>query len=235
MTSSMIGDDEEKIHVMSISNTTSSQSKILDLGDQFEASITPTVPMNLKSAISCFVSIEAKYDQAVQDQDALIRGVTRRIPVPKTPHEAKDPLVPLTLSPTTQAEFRTPGLPYAEFRKAAEVANKVIEKQMPMATKRFMSQAGRYEIDQIEQLEVNITILRQHMRNVELQIMSYTPRSSMDVVLKLKFLTALMLDGGEVETDYFAYLIEECAEVLENDATLMNAAHEYQPVKNIFD
>lgn len=214
---------KRKASIVSTKSATSDTSKTQGLSDQFDVSSPPDVPMSLKSAISYFSDIEAKYDQAIQDQDVLIREINQRIPRTNVSDGAQGLLVPMMLTPTARSEFHASDLPYDEFRKMAELANKVVKKQMPMATKRFMSQAGRYEIDQIEQLEANITILRQHMRNVELQIMNHTPRSGLDVALKLKFLAALMLDGGEVEMDYFAYLIEECAEILEDDVTLISS------------
>ena len=50
---------------------------------------------------------------------------------------------------------------------------------------------------------------------LETQILQYLPHCLEDVSAKLKFVVSLMLDGQEIETDYFAFLVEECAEVMD--------------------
>jgi len=171
--------------------------------------------MNLKTAISYFSDVEEQCDRAIQAQDDLIRRVTRRMPEKTARTDQSETYVPLTLTPALRPDLKASEMPFEEFHEVAGLANKVLQKQMPMATKRFMSQAGRLEIDQIEQLEAGISSLRQLMRDVELQILNHTPQSADEVAMKLKFMAALMLDGGEIEVDFFAYLVEESAEILE--------------------
>jgi len=175
------------------------------------------LPMNLRKAIQYFSEIESRCDDAIQEQDNLIRQITRRLPEDAIEAPGVDEYIPLTISKDVRTSLKGSDLPFDEFREVALLANKVIKNQMPMATKRFMSQAGRQEVDRIEDLEVDISSLRQQMRDVELQILNHTPRTAEEVARKLKFMTALMLDGGEIEVDFFAYLVEEAADVLEGD------------------
>jgi hypothetical protein len=53
------------------------------------------------------------------------------------------------------------------------------------------------------------------MRVLESRILQFLPQSLEDVSAKLKFVVSLMLDGQEIETEYFAFLVEECAEVMD--------------------
>jgi hypothetical protein len=53
------------------------------------------------------------------------------------------------------------------------------------------------------------------MRELEDRILQAVPTCLEDVSAKLKFAVALMLDGQEIETDYFAWLVEECAQVMD--------------------
>ena len=172
--------------------------------------------MNLSRAIEHFTSIEDKCDAAIQEQDDLLRQITRRIPEDWVSTTDKSNYMPLIAFPFSQSDVKASDLPFQEYRQVAELANKVMGKQMPMATNRFMNQAKRHEIDQIEQLEADIEHLREMMRNVETQILDYTPCTAEEVAVKLKFVTALMLDGGEIEIDFFVYLVEECADILQD-------------------
>lgn len=191
--------------------------KVLDTQEEDKAAEVKALSdkMNLFRAIEYFTLLEETCDTAIQEQDDLIRQITRRIPEGSASDTDKDSCVPLISVAAPRSDLNASDLPYEDYRQVAELANKVIAKQMPMATKRFMSQAGRHEIDQIEDLEAEIEHLRQMMRNVEMQILNQTPWTVEEVVAKLKFVTALMLDGGEVEIDFFVYLVEECACVLE--------------------
>lgn len=167
----------------------------------------------ISGAIAYFDSIEEQCDKLIQEQDDLIRQVTRRLPGRSDDWPSEDTHQPLsgTMAP---AAAKPTDLPFEEFRQVADLANKVVPRQMPMATNRFMRQASRDEIDRIEQLEVAIDCQRELMRSIEEQILNFTPQTAEEVVIKLKFVSTLMLDGGEIETDFFAYLVEESAEIL---------------------
>jgi len=171
--------------------------------------------MDIKKAIQYFSKIEDQCDIAIQEQDFIIRNITRRLPDTKEAFKTSASYVPLMLEPCNRVVQKVSDLPYTEFRQVAQLANKVLDQQMPMATKRFMHQASPEEIEEIEQLEVDITSLRQRMRDIEILILNQVPKNADEVAMKLKFLAALMLDGGEIELDYFAYIVEESAEILE--------------------
>ena len=183
--------------------------------EELESKSKEPQPMNLRKTIQYFSDIENRCDDAIQEQDTLIRQITRRLPEETLKSPSGNEYIPLTAPNDVRTSLKGSDLPYDEYREVAQLANKVIKNQMPMATKRFMNQAGRQEVDRIEYLEVDISSLRQQMRDIEIQILNHTPKTAGEVAQKLKFMAALMLDGGEIEVDFFAYLVEEAADVLE--------------------
>jgi hypothetical protein len=170
--------------------------------------------MDIRLALEYYASLEQKCDDLIQKQDDIIRSVMRHVPrtnafgdtdgfLGAQPDEAGQPGL-----------VSTADMPFDEFKQVAKLANKVVTKQMPMATNRFMRQAGPTQVDAIENLEIDIGVVRQHMTNVEVQILDTVPKTMDGVAAKLKFMSMLMLDGNDIEVDYFAYLVEECAEIL---------------------
>jgi hypothetical protein len=55
------------------------------------------------------------------------------------------------------------------------------------------------------------------MSAIEQEILDHTPRSSAEAVDKLQFISSLMMNGGSMEIDFFAYLVEECAVVIKGE------------------
>ena len=50
---------------------------------------------------------------------------------------------------------------------------------------------------------------------LEAEILEQRPESGREAVAKLQLLTACLIDGQELELGHFAYLVAECADVLE--------------------
>jgi chemotaxis protein histidine kinase CheA len=173
--------------------------------------------LDFDKAIKYFSETEEKCDLLIQRQDDLIRHVSRRMHGSADKTGDADMLVQLSPNPGVRTSLNATDLPFSEYRKIAALAVDRVGKQMPMATMRFIAQAGNSEVDIIEDLEAEIMELRRMMRNIEEVIIEQTPRSARDATTKLKFMTGLMLDGGEIEVDLFAYVVAECAEVIEID------------------
>lgn len=193
-----------------------------------QAVISPTTNRNVEDqldfekAIKYFSETEEKCDLIIQRQDDLIRHVSRRMRGSIDKTGDADTLVQMSADPLIRTSLNATDLPFSEYRKIAALAVDRIGKQMPMATMRFINQAGNSEVDTIEDLEAEIMELRRLMRNIEEMILEQTPLSARDATTKLKFMTGLMLDGGEIEIDLFAYVVAECAEVIELDLNLIN-------------
>jgi hypothetical protein len=184
-------------------------------GDIVEENELKTETMNIKLALQYYASLEEKCDALIQEQDDIIRSVMRHVPRSSDAGSA-DGFYSAQPAAEHPALVSTADMPYEEFHEVAKLANKVVPKHMPMATNRFMRQAGSAQIDAIENLEIDIGVVRQHMTNVEVQILDTVPKSTDDIAAKLKFMSMLMLDGNDMEVEYFAYLVEECAEVLQD-------------------
>lgn len=171
--------------------------------------------LDFKKAISYFAEIEDRCDQVIQKQDELIRLVSRRMRGTVDTTGEADTKLPMSPQDGNRTTINATDLPFSEYRKIAAMANTRVGPQMPMATMRFISQAGRSEIDMIEDLEAEVIELRRLMTEIEALVLENVPRSAEDATAKLTFMTGLMLDGGEIEFDYFAYIVAECAEVID--------------------
>jgi hypothetical protein len=158
------------------------------------AYLAQETPFLLSQAIKYYDELEEKCDAAIQEQDELIRAVTLRRrgaqPSDTVPNEHTEQ----TLSSRAQ--------PPAESALA------------PMVSPSFVTEATQDEISNIEMLEFEILQLRQRMHIVERAIAKHEPLTPTDTAKKLKFLARLIADGGEVEMDAFAQLVEVGAEML---------------------
>lgn len=103
---------------------------------------------------------------------------------------------------------------FGEFRRMHDLAQKVVPEGLPNASRRFMMQARSPDLVEIEDLEESIRLCRCRMGILEHDILNLTPASAQDAAVKLKFMSSLMLDGGNLDVDFFAYLVEECAFVI---------------------
>jgi hypothetical protein len=159
---------------------------------------------SVSDQIRDYEAMEKQCDDLLSRQDALRQAIFGRVPA--------------------DAPFRMTDRPFEEFRGAVDMAQKCIHRALPLSTRRFLENLDTSEMSQIERIEQQIADLRRDMQRQEETIMEYLPRSLEDVSAKLKFVVSLMLDGQEIETDYFAYLVEECAEVMDGSITGLRAA-----------
>jgi hypothetical protein len=103
---------------------------------------------------------------------------------------------------------------FGEFRQMHALARKVVPGGLPNASRRFVMKARAPGVVEIEELEETIRLCRGRMTAIEQDILNLAPASVEDATAKLKFMASLMLDGGNLEVDFFAYLVEECAFVI---------------------
>lgn len=71
------------------------------------------------------------------------------------------------------------------------------------------------QLEELEEHEAKISLLRYHLQVLEQRILELRPPDADNALKKLKFISALVIDGKEFDMDYFAYLIQECAETCE--------------------
>lgn len=171
--------------------------------------------------IRAYERLEGMCDDAITRQETLSRSVLGRLALaPALSDQGSD------LACALSAEgSRLTTRPFEEFRGAVDLAQKCIRNALPMATRRFIENLDRSEVVAIETLESEVARLRAEMRRQEEHILQCLPQCLEDVSAKLKFVVSLMLDGQEIETEYFAYLVEECADVMDGSiGHLRNAA-----------
>ena len=104
---------------------------------------------------------------------------------------------------------------FGDFRDMADMAARVVPGGFPISTKRFILNVCSAEFEDIEVIETEIRLLKSQMADLERKIMNATPDNIIEATRKLKFMVAMMLDGTEIEQDYFAYLVEECADIID--------------------
>ena len=162
------------------------------------------IPFSLANAIGYHAELEAKCDAIIQKQDDLIRGVTQRC------RESQ----PLSSDNPKYAPLVSPG-------REPQSADRSVQEQAafpdvfaPMASQAFILQASDDEAEEIEQCEFDIALLRQRMRAVEDEIVNHAPLAPVDLAKKMKFIAGLVADGGEVDMDAFARLVEEGSNML---------------------
>ncbi len=112
-------------------------------------------------------------------------------------------------------------LAFDDFRHMHELARKVVPSGLPNAGRRFVMKAQSPSLTQIEDLEETIRLCRCRMAVYEQDILNLAPVSAQDAAVKLKFMASLMLDGGNLEVDFFAYLVEERAFVIAAQLTCL--------------
>ncbi|SIS77145.1 hypothetical protein [Phaeovulum vinaykumarii] len=101
---------------------------------------------------------------------------------------------------------------YARIGRAHSEAMKAAEGRTTLP--RLFHDPAAPELLEIEELEGEIRIYRFQLQTVQNVIFETEPQTVNEAVAKLKFLSRAMADGVDFEVDYFAYMIEECADII---------------------
>ena len=168
------------------------------------AHVKKDIPFNLSTAIQYFAELEAKCDEVIQKQDDLIREVTLRCRDARQASSSNPSYAPLVAATVDQDD------PDVSAGSKSNVSTSLA----PMASQTFILEATVDEAEDIEQLEFEIIQFRQRMRAVEDEIVNHNPLTPTDLAKKMKFLAGLVADGGEVDMDAFARLVEEGSDML---------------------
>ena len=113
-----------------------------------------------------------------------------------------------------RAEMSISDIPFKDFQQLHRLAQTVVPGGLLNASKRFVMNACSPNFVEIEDLEEMIKLYRYRLSIIEQAVLDFVPSSASEAVAKLKFMSSLMLDGGNLEVDFFAYLVEECALVI---------------------
>lgn len=178
---------------------------------------------SLSDLIRAYERLEKQWDDAITRQESLRRSLQVR----RGPDLQPDGVAALGARPA--GADRITARPFEEFRDAVELAQKCIRNALPLTTRRFIENLDRPEISEFDALDRQITRLTAEMQAQEAQILEFLPQSLEDVSAKLKFVVSVMLDGQPVETDYIAFLVEECAEVMDGSIGHLRRAASIAP------
>lgn len=113
-----------------------------------------------------------------------------------------------------RSEMSISDIAFKDFRQLHRLAQSVVPSGLPKASRRFVVNACTPGFVEIEDLEEMIKLYRFRMSVIEQDILDKVPSSVAEAVAKLNFMSSLMIDGGNIEVDFFAYLVEECASVI---------------------
>ena len=118
-----------------------------------------------------------------------------------------------------RADMSISDISFKDFKQLHRLAQSVVPGGLPKASRRFVVNACTPGFVEIEYFEETIKLYRYRMSIIEQDILDHVPVSAQEAVAKLNFISSLMLDGGNIEVDFFAYLVEECAFVIASKMT----------------
>ena len=169
------------------------------------------------SLIEQFDYVETLCEEALTRQDELARQyyVAQQGNVAMT----SDLVEVKTGGLRERADMSISDMSFKEFKQLHRLAQSVVPGGLPKASRRFVVNACTPGFVEIEYFEETIKLYRYRMSIIEQDILDHVPVSAQEAVAKLNFISSLMLDGGNIEVDFFAYLVEECAFVIASKMT----------------
>jgi hypothetical protein len=107
---------------------------------------------------------------------------------------------------------------FRQVRFRARFADTALSRALPLKRKRVLLSVLGSGFDDIESLRAKIEVLRARLLAVESDIYNATPTCVRDSVQKIRFLTAILLNGDDLDVDFYAFLVDECAQIIEFSA-----------------
>jgi len=176
-----------------------------------EQSSTPSIAELIKQ----YDYVEKMCEDAIEEQEKIAR---RFYATQHTgPSLESDPVEVKSGDMRSRASMSISDIAFKDFQQLHRLAQAVVPKGLPNANRRFIMNACSPAFVEIEDLEEMIKLNRYRRSIIEQDILDQAPTSTAEAVIKLKFMSSLMLDGGSLEVDFFAYLVEECAFVIANE------------------
>lgn len=186
---------------------------------------TVTESRYVRDLVLAYDMLERRCDALIERQEAISRAMFRGTDRPSAepaanafPDYLGDAAGGSVLTASGQikprAQIKFSDITPEDFRKLAEAARKNIHRGSPMGKKRYILNACSLELSEIDEIEIEIMVFQMNMKEIEGLEMDHVPTSVNEVIAKMRFIVGLMLDGMEFDGDYFAYHIEECADVL---------------------
>lgn len=182
--------------------------------------VTEPAPPTIGDMIAQFEYHERMCNDAIQRQEDISRrfryaGTTNASPDVVLQGVNDDPVATASGAIIPRSKVKLSDIEFGDFREMADMAARVVPSGFPISTKRFILNACSAEFEEIEVIENEIRLLKSQMADLERKIMNATPENIIEATRKLKFMVSMMLDGTEIDQDYFAYLVEECADIID--------------------
>lgn len=172
------------------------QSPILH-ADPSTSSEQPKGISSIADLVRLHGRLEFEYDEAICQRDRLTRDICL---------SNEEPL---------RISEMTPQI----FRERHSLAIQAVPAGRPNTARRFMAKLDSKAVEAYRDMELRVRHLQDRMSEVEREILERRPATRSGAICKLRFISACLIDTVELDQDYFAYLVEECAEVLDTAAT----------------
>lgn len=191
-----------------------------EIGDGLPVSAPEQDQKVIEKLIQEYEALERACDAMIARQEELARALYRVLPdgSQKVAVEAGD-----TFPGPEQREFQSPGCALgsafasigpAEFQKRAALGRSALPNNTVLGLKRFVLTATPDVLAEIDACEEQIQAAQLKMHEISNQILDESPVGTSDAVAKLRFISALLIDGAEMEYDYCGFEIEECANAI---------------------
>jgi len=183
---------------------------------QTVSTAAPEVPesFGLFDKIAQYEYIENLLEETITEQETLSRQFYA-----KQVEQAKELVAAQSGEMVAREDLSITDIAFHDFQRLRDLAQKVVPNGLPNAHRRFVLKACSPEMVAIEDLEETIKLYRYRLGIIEQEILDHKPLTTLQSAAKLKFMSSLMLDGVDIEHDYFFYLVEECALVIEKAET----------------
>lgn len=173
---------------------------------------------SLQNLIETHAQVEMLYEEALERQEALSRayyrsaGDTSESRYSGSMHAGSILLESGELK--KRDEVYISELPRESFRTLAQTAARRVPEGMLNATRRFILNSCSPMSAEFDEIETELVVLRFQLVQLEEQILDLEPRGLYECKAKLKFMSGMLLNGGEIDQSDFGYLLDEIARAM---------------------
>lgn len=148
--------------------------------------------------------LERKCDALLQRQDGIARDIYLATDWARTPGQS-----------IGEAFFeKSPRITSDDFQQLSQLASHILPENFPVLRRKFVLNGCTRPVGELEKIEQAVKVIQLKMREIESEILEHMATTFDEVITKMRFIVGLLLDGAEMDTAYFAFQIEECADVL---------------------
>ena len=189
-------------------------------GRPAEADHSNFFPINVLILIEHFEVVEKLCETAITHQDEIGREIFRSGIDAQISNMCNEPQDQDGAACFKYGEKTFSSMSFSDFKNLNRLARDIAPGRLPNAMRRTVVYGNRSAFSQLEVLERQIEGYQFEMRELEQKILDEPPCSPAEAIAKLKFISSLILDGAEIDIDYFAYTVEECAYILNDMSRL---------------